>query len=265
VLARRLGCVVAIASLGALAFAAQAAGTGHRKKPPPYKAYGHANSGGQVCFNASSSGNGGWETAYTSTTPDPPIGTAKQTYNDNSVYSWDETEVAAGACGAVNLLPGYPPSIAGAVFNSGQARIGWNVDDLEQAAGNPPVTTKCSSARTVRASDGAEVQFSGRRKRSSLVFTLTIAVPSSNQACNQSYATPGLAVPGGKVGDFLVADSAAVPITVFEHAKKVVVTVSSDGSHGSPPNCGVHATAPTVVMCTQRGSWQGQITFDRAH
>jgi hypothetical protein len=218
-----------------------------------------------VCFNASWAGNGGWETSYNSTTPDPPIGTTKQTYNDSSVYSWDETEVAAGACGAVNLLPGYPPSVAGAVFNSGQARIGWNVDNLQQYAGEPAVTSKCSSARTSRANDQAEVQFSGRRKGSSLVFTVTIAVPPSNQACNQSYATPGLAVPGGTVGDFLVADSAPVPIKVFERSKKVVVTVSSDGSHGSKPNCGVHATAPTVVMCDQRGSWQGELTLDRAH
>jgi hypothetical protein len=61
----------------------------------------------------------------------------------------------------------------------------------------------------------------------------------------------------------VVSTSVNVPKTVFEHASKVVITISSDPAHGPKPNCGVVGASggEQTVNCSQTGDWQGQLTL----
>src|SRR5271168_1036017 len=102
---------------------------------------------------------------------------------------------------------------------------------------------------------------------SSLVFEINLGLPA--EGCDAAFpgsVFPGEAVPEGKVGgDFLGSASVKVPRTVFEHARRVAITISSDPNHGPLPNCGVvpastvSSGSSSTVKCSQTGVWQGTL------
>lgn len=129
---------------------------------------------------------------------------------------------------------------------------------------SPTVTTPCTKSVTEPPAGGgfSPGDMLVESRGSSLVFEINLGLPS------ESWDFPGSAVPEGKVGgNFLESTSVEMPKTVFEHARKVVITISSDPGHGPLPNCGV-VPATTVgsggsstVKCPQTGSWQGTLTL----
>ncbi len=260
--------LVGAIAAGSLLVAGPAVGKKHAPKKhgskKHYTASGHGTyeSTGQACFGAKWVGTGGWTTSYKETTVEPNVGTTTDTFDGDSSYSWDESQAASGADCALELLkfPGSKPT-GGATWNAGHARIGSKGREVETFPSSPTVTTPCTKSVTQPASGGG---FSAggmvlESKGSSLVFEVNLGFPSRD--CD--YGFPGDAVPQGKVGDFLESTSVKVPKTVFEHAHKVVIAISSDPKHGAKPNCGVQPASigDRTVKCSQSGVWQGTLTL----
>jgi hypothetical protein len=257
---------------GILVLAGPAVGKQHApKKHAPKKHYtssGHGTyeSTGQACFGAKWAGTGGWKTSYKRTTIETNVGTTTDTLDGDSSYSWDERAVAGGADCALELLdfPGSKPS-GGATWNKGSVRIGSSGQEVLTFPNAPTVKTPCTESVTKPPSGGG---FSSgdmvlESKGSSLVFEINLGFPT--EGCD--YGFPGDAVPQGKVGDFLESTSVKVPKTVFEHSRKVAITISSDLKHGPKPNCGVvpastvSSGSSSTVKCSQSGAWQGTLTL----
>ena len=248
------------------------AGSAVGRQHPAKKSYtssgrGTYESTDQACFGAKWAGTGGWKTSYKKTSTETNVGTSTDTVNGDTSYSWDESAVAGGAACALELLkyPGSKPT-GGAFWNKGYVRIGSHGSEVQTFPTSPSVTTPCSESVTKPPSGGG---FSAgdmllEAKGSSLVFKVTLGFPG--EGCD--YAFPGDAVPEGKVGgDFLESTSVKVPKTVFEHAKKVTITISSEPGRGPKPNCGVAPAVivssgeQTTVHCSQAGAWQGKLTL----
>jgi len=106
------------------------AGPAVAKKHPRKRSYTSSGQGtyqstGQACFGAKWAGTGGWKTSYENTTTETNVGTTTDTVNGDSSYSWDESDVSAGAACALELLkyPGSKPT-GDAFWNKGYVRIG---------------------------------------------------------------------------------------------------------------------------------------------
>jgi hypothetical protein len=262
---------LAVVLTGAIAAAAfLLAGSAVAKKhaaKKSYKSSGHGTyeSTGQACFGAKWAGTGGWKTSYKETTTETNVGTSTDTLSGDSSYSWDERAVAGGAACAVGLLksPGAKP-FGGATWNEGYVRIGTNGNEVQTFPTSPTVTTPCSKAVTEPPSKFASGDMVLESHGSSLVFEINLGLPV--EGCDAVF--PGEAVPEGKVGgDFLGSTSVKVPRTVFEHARTVAITISSDPNHGPLPNCGVvpastvSSGSSSTVKCSQTGAWQGRLTL----
>jgi hypothetical protein len=251
------------------------AGSAVGKKPTAKKSYTSSGQGtyqstGQACFGAKWAGTGGWSTSYEQTITETNVGTSTDTFSGDSSYSWDERAVAGGADCALGLLkiPGDKPN-GGASWNEGYVRIGMKGSQVQTFPASPTVTTPCDKAVTEPPTKFASGDMVLKRSGSSLVFEIDLGLPA--EGCDAGFANgvfPGEAVPGGKVaGDFVESTSVKVPRDVFEHARTVKITISSNPNHGSLPNCGV-APATTVssgststVKCSQTGAWQGTLTL----
>jgi hypothetical protein len=191
------------------------------------------------------------------------VGTTTDTVNGHSSYGWDVSEVAGGAVCALRLfkVPGDKPT-GGATWNRGHVRIGSTGSEVQTFPTAPTVTTPCTESMTEPASGGG---FSAGgmvldSKGPSLVFKVDLGFPG--QGCD--YGFHGEAVPLGKVaGDFLESTSVKVPKTAFVHSRRVVITISSDPTHGPKPNCGVvpASSGGQTVKCSQTGEWQGKLTL----
>ena len=260
--------VTGIIAAGTFLLAGPAVGKQQAAAKKSYSSSGRGTyeSTDQACFGAKWAGTGGWKTSYKKTSTETNVGTSTDTVNGDTSYSWDESAVAGGADCALELLkfPGSKPT-GGAFWNKGYVRIGSHGSEVQTFPTSPPVTTPCSESVTKPPSGGG---FSAgdmlpESKGSSLVFKINLGFPG--EGCD--YAFPGEGVPGGKVGgDFLYSTSVKVPKTVFEHARKVVITISSDPRHGPLPNCDVVPTSSgsgtvTTVTCSQTGDWQGKLTL----
>jgi hypothetical protein len=246
------------------------AGAAVGKKHPAKKSYTSSGHGtyesiGQACFGAKWAGTGGWKTSYEETTIETNVGTSTDTFSGDSSYSWDESAVAGGADCALELLkiPGDKPA-GGASWNKGYVRIGAKGNEVQTFPTSPTVTTPCSKAVTEHPGQFASGNMVLKSSGSSVVFEINLGLPG--EGCD--YGFPGQAAPGGKVGgDFLGSTSVKVPKTVFEHARTVAITISSDPSHGPLPNCGVRPASTvssgssSTVKCSQTGAWQGTLTL----
>jgi hypothetical protein len=245
------------------------------KKSPAKKSYTSSGHGtyeslGQACFGAKWAGTGGWSTSYKQTTTETNVGMSTDTFGGDSSYSWDERAVAGGADCALELLkiPGNKPT-GGASWNEGYVRIGTKGSEVQTFPTSPTVTTPCSKAVTEHPSTFASGDMVLQSKGSSLVFEINLGLPVAG--CDAAFPDglfPGEAVPEGKVGgDFLGSTSVKVPKTLFEYARTVAITISSDASHGSLPNCGVvpattvSSGSSSTVKCSQAGAWQGTLTL----
>jgi hypothetical protein len=248
------------------------AGPAVGKKPSPKKSYKSSGNGtyestGQACFGAKWAGTGGWSTSYNETSTETNVGTTTDTIHGDSSYSWDESDVEAGAGCALTLLksPNFKPT-GGAAWNKGYVRIGSKGSEVQTFPSSPTVTTPCTKSETEPPTGGG---FSAgdmvvKSRGASLVFEINLGVPG--EGCDDGF--PGNAVPQGKVGgNFLESTSVNVPKTVFEHARTVTVTISSDPNSGPLPNCGVvpattvSSGASSTVDCSQTGNWQGTLTL----
>jgi hypothetical protein len=251
------------------------AGPAVGKKPAAKKSYtssgrGTYESTGQACFGAKWAGTGGWSTSYKQTVTETNVGTSTDTFSTDSSYSWDERAVAGGADCALGLLkiPGDKP-IGGASWNEGYVRIGMKGNRVQTFPSSPTITTPCDKSVSEHPSTFASGDMVLSSKGSSLVFEINLGLPTAD--CDAAFPNgifPGEAVPGGKVGgDFLGSTSVKVSKTVFEHARTVKITISSDPNHGSLPNCGVvpastvSSGSSSTVKCSQTGAWQGTLTL----
>jgi hypothetical protein len=260
--------VVVMAAIVAGTFLLAGAAVG--KKPRPKKSYTSSGNGtyestGQACFGAKWAGTGGWSTSYKRTEIETNVGTTTDTFSGDDSYSWDESAVEAGADCGLSLLKGYKSS-GGAFWNRGYVRgetKGNRVQTFPQDS-PPTITTPCYKSGHYRAGGSMVLK---SQAGSSFVFEITVEAPGGCDTSPPGIA-PGSAVPGGKVrGDFDESTSVKVPKTVFEHARTVAITISSDPAHGPLPNCGVEPAtyvssgATTTVKCTQTGAWQGTLTL----
>jgi hypothetical protein len=244
------------------------AGPAVGKQQPAKKSYTPSGNGtyastGQACFAAKWAGTGSWKTSYKETDAVNNVVTSTDTVDGGSSYSWDEYEVVGAAACALELLkqPGSKPA-GGATWNKGYTRIGSAGTELKAFPYAPSTTTPCSESATKRPGAGG---FSGgdlivEPRGASVVFQVNLGFPSED--CD--YGFPGDQVPEGSVGgDFLESTSVKVPDTVFQHARKVVISISSDGKSGATPNCGVPTASSggQTVTCSQSGNWQGKLTL----
>lgn len=245
------------------------------KKHPAKKSYTSSGHGtyesiGQACFGAKWAGTGGWKTSYKETTAETNVGTSTDTFSGDSSYGWDESEMAGGADCALELLkiPGDKPP-GGASWNKGYVRIGTKSNQVETFPTSPTVTTVCDKAVTDPPGKFASGDMVLKSNGSSLVFEINLGLPLEGCVDNFGAAGfPGEAVPEGKVaGDFLGSTSVKVPKIVFEHARTVAITISSDPNRGPLPNCGVvpaltvSSGSSSTVKCSQTGAWQGTLTL----
>jgi hypothetical protein len=264
----RATVIAASAGLAGLGIAGVATGSvaHHAVRHPPshrpaYHGSGHSSYDrtGQACFGATWQGTGAWNTSYLQTIPDPPNGDDVTNDKDSSGYSWDLGEHMTGAECALELLrvPHDKP-VGGASWDRGFVRLQAKGDDVYTEAGEPPVTTQCSKARTERPGTTATGGMTIKTRGTSIIFVMNLFFPSVE--CG-AYSAPGQSVSGGKVGNFLTSESVAVPRSVFEHDGTVSITISSDSTQGGRSNCGVHAPSPTTVTCSQNGAWQGTLTL----
>ena len=263
----RARLVVVFVTLGAVLGLVLAGPAIGKKKPSPPKSYKGSgrstyDSEDQACFGAKWAGTGGWHTSYNESNP-KSIDVISDVFNGDSSYQWHESASAIDAECALELLKGYKPS-GGAIWDAGQATMGASGKETEVLYESDPPSTTTSCRHSVTEKAGTEGVAGGgmtlKREGSSFVFTVTLAVPTVD--CDYSY--PGAAVPGGKVGNFLQASSAKVPISEFERYSKVTVTISSDGKDGPKPNCGVPSSEVppgATLKCSQTGKWQGTLTL----
>jgi hypothetical protein len=238
-----------IAALLGAAVLAGAADGKHKPKPKPYKVSGHVNAGGQDCFAAAFGGSGAWSTSYT--TPN------KTSYDESSSYSWDVSERPGGAGCGLSLITGYKAT-GGANFNAGTIRAAYRIDDTFPT-NDGPQTKKCSHSGITHVQDVNDTGFTVQVHGASVIFVATIPTYSGSQSCEGPYALPGQQV--SKIGHFLTASSAAIPRKVFENARKVTVTISSEPGQAPPPNCGLDKSDGS---CTQKGNWQGTLTLTQS-
>jgi len=239
-------------------------------KPGGYTAKGHSNiyaTDGQVCFLSTWQGNGGWSTNYHSTSTGPAPGqSASGTNEDSSSYSWDAKPASrGGVCGFI-LIEGFKPHPSES-YNAGFLRLALMGDDKSESTNSAPTHETCSKSLITHGSGGqATGGFTSQVRGNSLVFTATVFLgeaPTVQPGC-ATYALPGSL---GTAGNFLTASSVPVPISVFRTARTVSVTFSSDPSRVPHPNCGLAETpsAGSHVDCTEKGSWQGTLTFTVYH
>jgi hypothetical protein len=270
-----LGCLAAIAVAMAAGAAdghtsAAARQTSPRKhKPGGYKAKGHSNiykNEGQVCFTATWVGNGGWSTDLHSTSTGPAPGqSSSQTDQDSSSYSWDAKPAPnAGVC-AFDVIEGYKPHPIEA-FDAGFLRLALMGDDRSESTNTTPIHETCDKS-LITHGDGSRGTggFTSQIRGDSLVFTATVFLgePPVVQPGCAIYALPGSL---GNGGDFLSASSVPVPIALFKTARTVSVAFASDGSR-VPHDCGLSTTprAGSHVDCSEKGTWQGTLTFTVYH
>jgi hypothetical protein len=271
-----LGCLAAaVVAMCAGAAEGHTASTARHKpagkhKPRGYKTKGHSNiyaDDGQVCFLSTWEGNGGWSTSYHSTSTGPAPGqSASTTDHDSSSYSWDAKPASrAGVCGFILIEGSKPHPIES--YDAGFLRLSVVGDDKSESTNSAPIHETCSKSLITHGSGGQGTgSFTSQVRGNSLVFTATVFLgeaPTVQPGC-ATYALPGSL---GTGGSFLTATSGAVPISVFRTARTVSVTLSSDPSRVPHPNCSL-PTGPsggTHVECTEKGSWQGTLTFTVYH
>jgi hypothetical protein len=240
-----------------LALAIPASGQPARSKPShkkPYKVIGHvskktlANEGGAWCFGAAWKGDGGWSYDSKTATQDGEY-VDHENDQDSGHYSWDIDQGRHATSGLCRYAATLKP-VGLFTFTNGSARTGWKVDDVTYEVGPgaaAPVTTSCASG-AIKPASGLEAIAKANVSHSSITFSVTPdAAPIS--AC-------------GTVHPFTLewdATSAAIPISTFDTAKEIVITISPRSR--ITPNCGIKSPDTT---CSESGIWQGTLTLTRA-
>jgi hypothetical protein len=230
-----------------------------RHKPSSYRVKGHiskqalANAGGGWCFGATWMGNGGWTWESKQAQPDGEY-INHTNLNDTGKFSWDldAGRHATAGLGLCRLAAGLQVSGGDFGLSHGTVRSSLNVNDVYYQVGpgaGPPTTTTCSRANTQAAGSGDDGITSDIR-RTSVVFVAHPAWATFNP-CDGAIIHP--------FSTMEEARSVAIPDSVLNTAKEVIVTISSPTSGGEKA-CG-QTTA--TYTCTASGIWQGTLTLIR--
>ena len=250
-----LAVALAALAVSAAVVVPAAAARGDRHRPRPYRVIGRVpkSAGGAWCFGAKWHGNGGWD--YTGT--GDVVNGSRTTHSsaaNSSVYSWDINQGAHAMTGFCKYGPGLKPT---GLFSwlGGTARTGLKINEEISYTGPnapPPVTASCEPGKTVPESKAVGASSADLVVRhGSVTFTAGPLYAYITPPCNSGLVGYSQYIPP-------TAHSVAIPLSVLDTAKEIVVTISSEHNQGKP-NC-----QTDTPHCAITGGWQGSLTLTRA-